>query len=59
MGLELREVESLGGKALELPVDVGNAEQLEEAAEIVEREFGPIDVWINNAMVSVFCQLKK
>ena len=54
-----REVESLGGKAIELQVDVATAEQLEEAAEIVEREFGPIDVWINNAMVSVFSPVKE
>ena len=54
-----REVESLGGKAIELQVDVANAEQVEEAAEIVEREFGPIDVWINNAMVSVFSPVKE
>jgi NAD(P)-dependent dehydrogenase (short-subunit alcohol dehydrogenase family) len=49
-----REVESLGGKALVLPVDVAVAEQVEAAAERVEKELGPVDVWINNAMASVF-----
>ncbi|MFN2517152.1 MAG: SDR family oxidoreductase [Pyrinomonadaceae bacterium] len=48
-----RDVESLGGRAIVLPADVGDAEQVEEAAAIVEREFGPIDIWVNNAMVSV------
>lgn len=53
------EVEALGGKALTIPVDVADAEAIEEAAEMVEREFGPIDIWINNAMVSVFSPVKK
>jgi NAD(P)-dependent dehydrogenase (short-subunit alcohol dehydrogenase family) len=54
-----REVEALGGKALVIPVDVADAEAIEEAAESVEREFGPIDIWINNAMVSVFSPVKE
>jgi NAD(P)-dependent dehydrogenase (short-subunit alcohol dehydrogenase family) len=54
-----RDVEALGGKALVLPADVADAKAIEEAAETVEREFGPIDVWINNAMVSVFSPVKK
>lgn len=53
------EVESLGGKALVIPVDVADAEGIEQAAEAVEQEFGPIDIWINNAMVSVFSPVKK
>lgn len=60
-GLEAarREVEALGSKALVIPVDVADAEAIEQAAEAVEREFGPIDVWINNAMVSVFSPVKE
>lgn len=54
-----REVESLGGQALVLPTDVSDAAQVERAAEAVEREFGPIDIWINNAMVSVFSPVKE
>ncbi|HMF58697.1 MAG TPA: SDR family oxidoreductase [Pyrinomonadaceae bacterium] len=54
-----RDVEALGGKALVLPTDVAVAEQVERAAEAVEREFGPIDIWINNAMVSVFSPIKE
>lgn len=55
-GLEAarREVEELGGRALVLPLDVADATAVEAAAERVERELGPIDVWINNAMTSVF-----
>ena len=52
------EVEQLGGKALVLPLDVTNAEAIEAAAARVEEEFGPIDIWINNAMVSVFSPTK-
>src|SRR5688500_6132984 len=53
------EVEELGGKALVLPLDVANAEAIEAAATRVEQEFGPIDIWINNAMVSVFSPVKE
>jgi NAD(P)-dependent dehydrogenase (short-subunit alcohol dehydrogenase family) len=55
-GLEAtqREVESLGGKALVLPADVAYADQVEAAAEAVETQVGPIDIWINNATVTVF-----
>jgi NAD(P)-dependent dehydrogenase (short-subunit alcohol dehydrogenase family) len=53
------DVEDLGGKALVIPVDVADAEGVEQGAEVVEREFGPIDIWINNAMVSVFSPVKK
>jgi len=48
------EVEALGGEALVLPADVADADAIEDAAGRVERELGPIDVWINNAMNSVY-----
>lgn len=48
------EVEALGGSASMLPTDVADPQQMEAAAAAVEREFGPIDIWINNAMTSVF-----
>src|SRR5919112_1198065 len=54
-----RDVEELGGRALVLPTDVADAEAVERAAEAVEQEFGPIDIWINNAMVSVFSPIRK
>jgi NAD(P)-dependent dehydrogenase (short-subunit alcohol dehydrogenase family) len=53
------EVESLGGRALVLPRVVADAEAVERAAEQIERELGPIDVWINNAMVSVYSPIKE
>jgi NAD(P)-dependent dehydrogenase (short-subunit alcohol dehydrogenase family) len=49
-----REIEATGGRALVLPVDVADAAKVEEAAAAVEAAFGPIDVWINDAMTSVF-----
>jgi NAD(P)-dependent dehydrogenase (short-subunit alcohol dehydrogenase family) len=48
------DVERLGGEALVVCGDVAAHETLEQAAERVEQRFGPIDAWINNAMVSVF-----
>src|SRR3954454_13308684 len=54
-----QEVENAGGRALVLPTDVANADQVEAAAERVERELGPTDIWINNAMASVFSPIKK
>lgn len=54
-----QEVEELGGEALVLPVDVSNAEAVDAAAEEVESRFGPIDIWINNAMVTVLAPVKK
>jgi NAD(P)-dependent dehydrogenase (short-subunit alcohol dehydrogenase family) len=54
-----REVESLGGRALPIPTDVADADQVEAAAERVERELGPIDVWVNDAMTTVFAPFKE
>lgn len=53
------EVESLGGEALVIPTDVSDAEAVEEAARRVEGDLGPIDVWVNDAMVSVFSPAKE
>jgi short-subunit dehydrogenase len=49
-----REIAAAGGRALVLPVDVADANQVEAAADEVEAAFGPIDVWVNDAMVTVF-----
>jgi NAD(P)-dependent dehydrogenase (short-subunit alcohol dehydrogenase family) len=54
-----QECEVLGGKGLVLPTDVSIAEQVEAAASKVEEAFGPIDVWVNDAMVSVFSPVKE
>src|SRR4051794_7631331 len=53
------EVEELGGRALAIPVDVSNHEQVEAAALEVERKLGPIAIWVNNAMVSVFSPVRE
>lgn len=54
-----REVEKLGSEALMIPIDVANAEQVEAAADKIETELGEIDIWVNNAMTSVFSPIKK
>ena len=60
-GLEAarNEVEELGGRALVIPTDVANPEQVEKAAAQIEAELGPIDIWINDAMTSVFSPIKQ
>src|SRR6184192_2790125 len=60
-GLEAarKEVEEFGAKALVVLVDVADAEQVEAAAVQIEAEFGKIDIWINNAMTSVFSPIKE
>jgi short-subunit dehydrogenase len=58
LGATQREVEKLGGKALAIPTDVSDAAQVEAAAERTERELGSIDIWVNNAMATVFAPFK-
>jgi NAD(P)-dependent dehydrogenase (short-subunit alcohol dehydrogenase family) len=55
-GLEAaaRDVAAAGGRALILKGDVADPDRVEEAAAALEQTFGPIDVWVNNAMASVF-----
>lgn len=48
------EVEARGGRALVLPADAADDAAVDAAADRLEKEFGPIDIWVNNAMVSVF-----
>ena len=54
-----REVEAAGGRAMVFPVDVSDADAVDAAAAAVENEFGPIDVWVNDAMTSVFSPFKE
>jgi NADP-dependent 3-hydroxy acid dehydrogenase YdfG len=49
-----REVEEAGGEALMMETDVADAAAVEAAAEAVEAQWGPIDVWVNDAMTTVF-----
>lgn len=53
------EIEALGGKALPIVADVAEHAQVDAAAERIERELGPIAVWVNNAMATIFCPLEK
>lgn len=57
-GLEAarNDVEQLGGTAFVHPVDVADATALDDAAERIEAELGPIDVWVNVAFTSVFAR---
>jgi len=48
------EVEQAGGRALAIPIDVANFDEVDAAADQVERQFGPIDTWVNVAFTSVF-----
>ncbi|HYX47006.1 MAG TPA: SDR family oxidoreductase [Sphingomicrobium sp.] len=48
------EVEQLGRRALAIPTDVADWQAVEEAADQVERELGPIDLWVNNAFAGIF-----
>ena len=53
------EVEAAGRRALPLSTDVAEPAQVEEAAERCERELGPIDLWVNNAMTTIFSPLSE
>ena len=52
-----REIGSLGRRVVAVPTDVADADALDTAASTIEETLGPIDVWVNNAMVSVFAPL--
>ena len=54
-----REVEEKGGRAMAFPVDVADADAVEKAAQQLEENFGPIDVWVNDAMVTIFAPLSE
>lgn len=53
------ELETIGSKCAAVPADVSNAQAVENAAAEIEAALGPIDVWVNNAMVSVFSPFKQ
>jgi NAD(P)-dependent dehydrogenase (short-subunit alcohol dehydrogenase family) len=54
-----REVEGAGVRCLALPTDMADHEAVEKAADRIEETLGPIDVWVNNAMVSVFSPVRE
>jgi NAD(P)-dependent dehydrogenase (short-subunit alcohol dehydrogenase family) len=49
-----RDIEALGGKALAIATDVADWQAVEQAADQIERELGPIDIWVNNAFAGIF-----
>lgn len=51
------EVRQAGGEALVLPLDLAHAAAVDAAADRIVRKWGTIDVWVNNAMVSVFAPI--
>ncbi|GHE04065.1 short-chain dehydrogenase [Defluviimonas sp. 20V17] len=53
------EVRKAGGNALIMPLDVADADALDHAADEAEKAFGPIDIWINVAMVTVISPVAK
>jgi NAD(P)-dependent dehydrogenase (short-subunit alcohol dehydrogenase family) len=54
-----REIRDRGGRALAVPADVADAAAVTAAAGRIEGELGPVDVWVNNAMVSVFSPVRE
>ncbi|HEY8100683.1 MAG TPA: SDR family oxidoreductase [Burkholderiaceae bacterium] len=52
-----KDIERAGGSAMIIPTDVADHAQVEAAAERVEREWGAIDVWVNDAMSTIFCDI--
>lgn len=54
-----KEVEAAGSRALPIEVDVSDADGVQAAAARVEADLGPIDVWVNNAMTTIFATFKE
>lgn len=54
-----REIEQAGGTAIVIPADAADPKALEHAAEVTERTLGPIDVWVNNAMTTIFAPFRE
>jgi NAD(P)-dependent dehydrogenase (short-subunit alcohol dehydrogenase family) len=53
------DLDVFGGRALATPADVADAQALETAAAAIEERLGPIDVWVNNAMATVFAPVRE
>ncbi|HEY4157402.1 MAG TPA: SDR family NAD(P)-dependent oxidoreductase, partial [Polyangiaceae bacterium] len=51
------EIEGYGVRCLGLSVDVSDADAVDDAAEVIESELGAIDIWVNNAMTTIFASL--
>jgi NAD(P)-dependent dehydrogenase (short-subunit alcohol dehydrogenase family) len=55
----LDDVQQLGGRGIAVPTDVADADAVEAAARTIEGALGPIEVWVNNAMTSVFSPVRE
>ena len=53
-----QEIKNLGSEAIAIPMDVTNSDEMFRAADEVEKKFGPIDIWINDAMVTIDSEFK-
>ena len=53
------DVEARAGGALIVPADVADFEAVDEAASLTEKQLGPIDVWVNDAMTTTFAPLSE
>lgn len=48
------ELRTLGIRACVAPADMADADAVDQAADKIEAELGPIDIWVNNAMATIF-----
>lgn len=55
----VEEVQALGGEATALPTDVAEFDQVQAAAEAVRERYGEIDVWVNDAMATIFAPVEQ
>jgi len=53
------EIERGGGRAIIVPTDVASSHEVESAADQVEQKLGPIDIWVNNAVATVFSPVQE
>ena len=53
------EIEQAGGRALAIPTDLADWDAVKSAASAVEEALGPIDIWINNAMATIFAPFRR
>jgi NAD(P)-dependent dehydrogenase (short-subunit alcohol dehydrogenase family) len=54
----VKEIEQLGSHGMSVECDVADPQQVEKAAERIESELSPIDIWVNDAMTAVFAPFK-
>ncbi len=54
-----KEVDDEGGEGYYYPLDVADQEKVQETVGKIEKEIGPVDIWVNNAMTSVFSPVKE